>query len=75
MGNYFIEGHVSFESIQKLNLKSLTIAGIAIPAMPYGSPAMEVHNHGSHSHYHYKSYEVFFGDNIKQELFYKNSPL
>ena len=59
MGNYFIEGHVLFESIKKLNLKSPTIAGIAIPAMPYDSPAMEVHNYGSYSHYHYKRYEVY----------------
>ena len=43
MGNYLIEGHVPFESIKKLNLKSLTIAGIAVPGMPHGSPGMELH--------------------------------
>ena len=75
MGNYLIEGHVPFESIKKLNLKSPTIAGIAVPGMPHGSPGMEVHNHGSHSHDHYKSYEVYsFGENIQEEIFDKVTP-
>ena len=75
MGNYLLEGHVPFESIKKLNLKSPNIAGIAVPGMPHGSPGMEVHNHGSHSHDHYKSYEVFsFGENMKEEIFDKVTP-
>ena len=75
MGNYLLEGHVPFESIKKLNLKSPTISGIAVPGMPHGSPGMEVHNHGSHSHNHYKSYEVFsFGDNNQEEIFDKVTP-
>ena len=75
MGNYLLEGHVPFQSIKKLNLKSPTIAGIAVPGMPHGSPGMEVHNHGSNSHDHYKSYEVFsFGENIKEEIFDKVIP-
>ena len=70
MGNYLIEGHVPFKSIKKLNLKYPTIAGISVPGMPYGSPGIEVHNHGANSHDHYKSYEVFsFGENIKAEIF------
>ena len=73
MGNYFMEGHVLFESIKKLNLKSPTIAGIAIPAMPYDSPAMEVHNYGSYSHYHYKRYEVFL-EIISNNNFLINAP-
>ena len=73
MGNYFIEGHVLFESIKKLNLKSPTIARIAIPAMPYDSPAMEVHNYGSYSHYHYKRYEVFL-EIISNNNFLINAP-
>ena len=69
MGNYLIEGHVPFKSIKKLNLKYPTIAGISVPGMPYGSPGIEVHNHGANSHDHYKSYEVFsFGENIKNFL-------
>ena len=75
MGNYLLEGHVPFQSIKKLNLKSPTIAGIAVPGMPHGSPGMEVHNHGSHSHYHYESYEVYsFGENIREEIFDKVTP-
>ena len=75
MGNYLIEGHVPFESIKKLNLKSPTIAGIAVPWMPHGSPGMELHNHGSHSHKHYKSYKVYsFGENIEEEIFDKVIP-
>ena len=70
MGNYLLEGHVPFQSIKKLNLKSPTIAGIAVPGMPHGSPGMEVHNHGSHSHDNYKSYEVLsFGEDTKEEIF------
>ena len=76
MGNYLIEGHVPFKSIKKLNLKSPTIAGIAVPGMPHGSPGMELHNHGSHSHDHYKSYEVYsFGENIQEEIFDKVTPM
>ena len=75
MGNYLLEGHVPFESIKKLNLKSPTISGIAVPGMPHGSPGMEVHNHGSHSHNLYKSYEVFsFGDNNQEKIFDKVTP-
>ena len=75
MGNYLLEGHVPFQSIKKLNLKSPTIAGIAVPGMPHGSPGMEVHNNGSHSHNHYKSYEVYsFGENIEEEIFDKAFP-
>ena len=69
MGNYLLEGHVPFESIKKLNLKSPNIAGIAVPGMPHGSLGMEINNHRSHSQDHYKSYEVFsFGENIKNFL-------
>ena len=75
MGNYLLEGHVPFESIKKLNLKSPTITGIAVPGMPHGSPGMELHNHGSHSHDPYDSYEVFsFRENIKEEIFDKVTP-
>ena len=75
MGNYLLEGHVPFESIKKLNLKSLTIVGIAVPGMPHGSPGMEVYDHGSHSHNQYKSYEVFsFADDNREEIFDKVTP-
>ena len=61
--------------LKKLNLKSPTIAGIAVPGMPHGSPGMELHNHGLHSHDNYKSYEVYsFGENIQEEIFDKVIP-
>lgn len=40
MGDYFIEGHVPFEAIEKLFLEKPDIAGIALPGMPPGSPGM-----------------------------------
>ncbi len=40
MGDYFIEGHVPFEAVEKLNAEKPDIAGIAVPGMPSGSPGM-----------------------------------
>lgn len=40
MGEYFIEGHVPFEAIEKLTTEKPDIAGIAVPGMPSGSPGM-----------------------------------
>lgn len=40
IGDYFIEGHVPLEAIEKLLLEKPDIAGIGIPGMPNGSPGM-----------------------------------
>lgn len=40
VGNYFIEGHVPVEAIEKLLEEKPDIAGIAMPGMPSGSPGM-----------------------------------
>ena len=75
MGIYLLESHVPIQSINKLNLKSPTITGIAVPGMPHGSPGMELLNYGSHSHDYYKSYKVFSSrENIKEEIFDKVIP-
>lgn len=38
--NYFVEGHMPLEAINKLLEESPDIAGIALPGMPEGSPGM-----------------------------------
>lgn len=40
IGDYFIEGHMPVEAIQKLLAEKPDIAGIALPGMPSGSPGM-----------------------------------
>ena len=40
IGNYFVEGHVPLEAVEKLLLEMPDIAGISIPGMPSGSPGM-----------------------------------
>ena len=40
IGNYFIEGHIPLEAIQKLMAEKPDILGIAMPGMPSGSPGM-----------------------------------
>ncbi len=40
MGDYFIEGHVPFEAIEKLRSEKPDIKGIALAGMPSGSPGM-----------------------------------
>jgi hypothetical protein len=43
IGRYVIEGHVPADLITKLvGEKSTTIAGLAVPGMPVGSPGMEM---------------------------------
>ena len=39
---YVIEGHVPAEDIERLLKERPAIAGLAVPAMPVGSPGMEV---------------------------------
>ncbi len=43
IGDYFVEGHVPVEAIQKLLAEKPDVKGIALPGMPAGSPGM----HGS----------------------------
>jgi hypothetical protein len=40
IGNYIVEGHVPVEAIHKLLAEKPSIAGIAMPGMPSGSPGM-----------------------------------
>ena len=41
IGDYAIEGHVPADLIVKLMTEKPTIAGLAVPGMPAGSPGME----------------------------------
>lgn len=40
IGDYFIEGHMPIEAIEKLLAEKPDILGIALPGMPVGSPGM-----------------------------------
>lgn len=40
LNNYFIEGHIPIEAINKLLSEKSSISGIALPKMPSGSPGM-----------------------------------
>ncbi|PIN89951.1 hypothetical protein COU60_02560 [Candidatus Pacearchaeota archaeon CG10_big_fil_rev_8_21_14_0_10_34_76] len=40
IGNYFIEGHIPLEAVEKLLTEKPDIKGIAMPGMPNGSPGM-----------------------------------
>ncbi len=40
MGDYFVEGHMPVEAIEKLMAEKPDIAGIALPGMPSGAPGM-----------------------------------
>ena len=40
LGDYFVEGHMPAEAIEKLITEMPDIAGIALPGMPEGSPGM-----------------------------------
>lgn len=40
IGDYFVEGHIPLEAIDKLLLEMPDIKGIAMPGMPVGSPGM-----------------------------------
>jgi len=40
IGDYFVEGHVPLEAIEKLLQEKPDIKGIGIPGMPSGSPGM-----------------------------------
>ena len=40
IGDYFIEGHIPLEAVNKLLTEKPNIKGIAMPGMPSGSPGM-----------------------------------
>lgn len=40
IGDYFVEGHMPLEALNKLIKEKPDIAGIALPGMPIGSPGM-----------------------------------
>lgn len=40
IGEYFVEGHVPVEAVEKLLSEKPDIAGIALPGMPTGAPGM-----------------------------------
>lgn len=46
---YFIEGHVPANDIKRLISEKPSIAGLAVPGMPMGSPGMEGHRKDSYS--------------------------
>ena len=47
VGDYFIEGHVPLEAVEKLLKEQPDIAGIAMPGMPSGSPGMPGQKQGA----------------------------
>lgn len=47
IGNYFVEGHIPLEAIEKLITEKPDIAGIGMPGMPNGSPGMPGQKSGS----------------------------
>ena len=42
IGSYFIEGHVPAEDIRRLLIERPRALGLSVPAMPIGSPGMEM---------------------------------
>jgi len=64
VGNYFVEGHVPLEAIDKLLSERPDIAGIAMPGMPSGSPGMPGQKYGEFIVYSVNkdgSYSEFMG--------------
>jgi len=46
VGDYFVEGHIPLEAVEKLLAEQPDIAGIAMPGMPSGSPGMPGQKYG-----------------------------
>jgi hypothetical protein len=51
IGDYFIEGHVPLEAVNKLLTEKPSVDGIALPGMPSGSPGMPGVKSGSFTIY------------------------
>lgn len=45
VGGYVVEGHVPGDAVARMLKERPSIAGIAVPGMPIGSPGMEVPGH------------------------------
>jgi len=58
IGDYFIEGHVPLEAVEKLLQEQPDIDGIALPDMPAGSPGMPGKKQGEWQIYTLKNGEV-----------------
>jgi hypothetical protein len=58
IGNYFVEGHVPIEAIEKLLEEKPNIDGIALPGMPAGSPGMPGYKNGEWIIYGIKNGDV-----------------
>ena len=54
-----------------LKLSNHEWLGISVPEMPNGPSGMKLHHYDSNLHDDYKNYEVFFWDDIKEEIFDK----
>ncbi len=54
IGNYFIEGHMPFEAVEKLLTEKPDINGIALPNMPAGTPGMPGIKSGPYNIYQIK---------------------
>ncbi len=54
-----------------MNLKpsNLEWLGMSVHGISNCPSGMELHHHDSNLHDHYKSYEVFFWDYLKEEIF------
>ena len=62
IGDYFVEGHIPLEAVEKLLQEKPDIKGIAMPGMPNGSPGMPGAKKGDFIIYavnHDGSYEEF----------------
>ena len=46
IGDYFVEGHIPLEAIEKLLKENPDIKGLAMPGMPSGSPGMPGQKYG-----------------------------
>ncbi len=46
VGDYFVEGHIPLEAVEKLLKENPDIKGIAMPGMPSGSPGMPGKKYG-----------------------------
>ncbi len=46
IGDYFVEGHIPLEAVEKLLKENPDIKGIAMPGMPSGSPGMPGQKYG-----------------------------
>jgi hypothetical protein len=63
VNGYVVEGHVPANDIRKLLKLKLNVVGIAVPAMPIGTPGMEMGTHKD-------SYDVIsFDKNKKYQTF------